>query len=136
MRPARLSDIPGLVALFEKQHSEMGCPWPIDNKTKLTSTFHLAIASPEDWLCLTGDESLLLATCFESPLGAGKVAVELCMCAAPGKLDDMIERYEDWAKLKGCKIASLGCDRRFTTFQRLYRRYGYTPAEMTTSKAL
>lgn len=134
IRAAVAEDIPNLVALFVKQHKSMGCTWSIDSK-RLALTFSQAIGSP-DWLCITDGDCLLLAACFESPLGAGKIAQELCFCATPGKVRAVLNHYEDWARSKGCRAASLSCEQRFSTFERLYRRYGYSPVEMTTSKVL
>ena len=135
IRPAVVSDIPHLVALFAEQHRSMGCSWSIDT-ARLSLTFAHAIASPASWLCLAGDDCLLLAGCFESPLGAGKIAQELCFCVKPGSLSAILKQYENWARAKGCRAASLSCEQRFSTFERLYRRYGYSPVEMTTSKVL
>jgi hypothetical protein len=135
IRPAVHDDIPHLVALFVKQHEAMGCSWRVDTR-RLALTLASAIATPDSWLCLTGDGCLMLAACFESPLGAGKVAQELCFCVPPGKIEVVLKRYEDWARAKGCRSVSLACEQRFATFERLYRRHGYSIAEMTTSKDL
>jgi hypothetical protein len=113
----------------------MGCTWSVDT-ARLGLTFSTAIASPDSWLCLTGDDCLFLAGCFESPLGAGKIAQELCFCVPAGKINIVIKHYEDWARSKKCRAASLSCEQRFSTFERLFRRYGYSTVEMTTSKDL
>jgi hypothetical protein len=135
IRSAMQSDIPNMVMLFEAQHKAMGCDWTLD-RPRLAATFVQAVAQPQDFLCLTGERSLLLAACFDSPVGAGKVAVEMGLCAKHGDLDAIVERYESWARSKQCRAVSLACDQRFSTFERLYRRYGYAPAEMTFSKVL
>lgn len=135
IKPATETDIPAMIELFLTQHAAMGCAWDVDTDV-LAGTLYQAVQSPGAWLCLTGDHCLLLAACFESQVGAGKVATELCMCASAGRLDELIDRYEEWARAKGCRAASLSCDRRFATFERLYRRYGYSPSEMTMSKVL
>lgn len=134
IRRAFFSDVPDLVALFEQQHQEMGCAWSI-NKTKLAETFAHAIGSP-DWLCLTGDGCLLLAACFESPVGAGKLAQEIAYSATPSDSDEVIRLYEQWARAKGCRSASLSCERKHNAFARLYGRRGYSIAETTFSKVL
>jgi GNAT superfamily N-acetyltransferase len=72
--------------------------------------------------------------CFENPIGAGKLAQELCFCAPPGRMGELINRYEEWARSNGCRAASLACEQRFPAFERLYRKYGYRTAELTTSK--
>lgn len=134
IRPATPKDIPALVDLFQKQHAEMGCSWSIDAST-LAGTFSQAITAP-DWLCLTGDGCLLLAACFESPLGAGRIAQELCFCVTPGNLDGLLRFYEDWARSRGCRTASVACEQRHQAFARLYGRHGYALAESTFSKVL
>lgn len=134
IRPARMSDVPSLAEMFRQHHASMGCSWVIDI-AQLERTLSHAVASP-DWLCLTDEGCLFLAVCFESPLGAGKLAQELCFCAGRGKLDAVIERYEEWARSKGCRAISLACEQRFSTFERLYRKYGYRPAELTTMKEI
>lgn len=134
IRRAAPNDVPYLVSLFKKHHAEMGCSWRINTGT-LGRTFSRAIVSP-DWLCLVDDGCLLLAAAFESPLGAGKLAQELCFCATPGKFEALLLIYENWARSKGCRTASLACEQRFAAFARLYGRHGYTQAEATFSKAL
>lgn len=135
IRLATREDIPTLIALFEAHQSEMGCSWSVD-RTRLSHTFRYAIASPHSWLCLIGDGCLFLATCYESPLGAGKLATELCFCVGAEQLGELLQQYEDWARSKGCRAASIACEQRFAAFERLYRRHGYTLAETTTSKVL
>jgi GNAT superfamily N-acetyltransferase len=135
IRPATKADIPSMVALFKAQHAAMGCDWSVDEE-RLCNTFSIAIASPAQWLCLTGDDCLLLAMWFENPLGAGRLAMEFCFCAPPRAMAELISQYEEWARKMGCRAASLSCERRFAAFERLYRKYGYFPAEMTMSKAL
>jgi hypothetical protein len=135
IRSATTADIPQMIALFRRHHTEMGCDWSID-VDRLENTFRQAIASPEQWLCLTGDGCLLLATCFDNPLGAGRLAMEFCFCAPPRKLDELMDRYEAWAREKGCRKSSLSFIKRFAAFTRLFRRRGYFPDEMTMSKVL
>lgn len=135
IRPAISADIASMVTLFKAQHAAMGCDWSID-VARLENTFRQAIASPAQWLCLTGEGCLLLAMWFENPLGAGRLAMEFCFCAPPRQMGALIDQYEQWAREHGCRTASLSCERRFATFDRLYRRFGYSLAEMTMSKAL
>ena len=134
IRPAVLADIPDLVAAFEAHQRNMGCDWEVDTKV-LARTFMTAIPSP-DWLCLTGDGCLLLAASFDSPLGAGRLAQELCMSASAGNLDALIDLYEAWAREKFCRRSSLSCDRRHAAFGRLYGRHGYALGESTFVKVL
>ena len=135
IRPAVHADIADLVELFAAHHREMGCSWSV-NRDRLGATIASAIASPDTWICLAGDGCFLLAACFESPLGAGRLAQELCFCAPPRRLADVINLYEEWARSKHCRAVSLSCEQRFGTFDRLFRRYGYTTAEMTAKKEL
>jgi hypothetical protein len=131
----RLDDVDAFLALFERHHAAMGCDWTIDKKI-LRRTVLEAMRSPENWLCLFGDDCLMLAVCFESPLGAGMLAQELCFCASKGNRDAVIRMYDDWAKSKGCRTCSLSCIERWEVFERLYRRHGYALAETTFSKVL
>jgi hypothetical protein len=136
IRKATQSDVANLVGLLKKFHKERKFEWAF-NPALLSITFSSAILSPENWICLTGEGCLLLATCFVSPLGAGKLAVEYYLCAEkPGQFELLLEAYETWARSKSCDLISLGCTERFPAFQRLYGRYGYQPAEMTMSKVL
>ena len=129
------SDILALIVLFKKHHAAMGCRWTFD-PVRLSMTLSQAIAQPDHWLCLTGDQCLFLATCFDSPLGAGKIASELCFCIGHEKLEAIEAVYEQWARARGCTAMSLGCEQRFAAFERLYGRLGYRVSEMTASKAL
>lgn len=79
---------------------------------------------------------MLLAMWFDNPLGAGRLATEFCFCAPPNKRDELIDQYEEWARVNGCRKASLSFTRRFASFVRLFRRRGYAPDEMTLSKVL
>lgn len=135
IRPASATDIPVMIALFQHHHAEMGCDWSID-VARLDNTFRQAISNPSSWLCLTGDGCLLLAMCFENPLGAGRLAMELCFCTPPNRRDELIDRYEVWARENGCRKSSLSFTRRFAAFTRLFRRRGYFLDEMTMSKVL
>jgi hypothetical protein len=135
IRTANPGDVSGMVTLFEAHHAKMGCTWSIDTAV-LRRTFSRAISAPDTWLCITGDSCLFLAACFESPLGAGKLATELCLAASPGNLDEILNRYEAWALAKGCSNVSLGCMERPEVFERMYRRRGYLWAESTFRKVL
>lgn len=134
IRPAVVADVSNLVAAFKAHHRGMGVDWPVDTAV-LAATFRRAIAEP-DWLCLTGEGCLLLAVSFDSPLGAGRLAQELCVSASAGNLDAVIKLYEDWARSRGCRRASLGCEQRHATFARLYGRRGYALAESNFMKVL
>jgi hypothetical protein len=134
IRLAKIEDVPELVRLFVSNHERMKCAWSVDT-ARLAETFRRAIISP-DSLCFTGDECLLLAVCFDSPLGAGKLAQELCISASPGNLDALIALYEQWARSKGCRAVSLGCEQRHSAFARLYGARGYRTAETTFSKEI
>lgn len=135
IREASRADIPGMIALFRRHHAAMGCDWPVD-VDQLASTFAVAIDAPAQWLCLVGDDCLLLAMWFDNPLGAGRLAMEFCFCAPPGRRDELIGRYEHWARGKGCRKVSLSFTQRFPAFIRMFRGRGYVPDEMTLSKVL
>lgn len=135
IRPATGADIPDMLALFRQHHAAMGCDWPID-VAQLQSTFATAIAAPAQWLVLTGDGCLLLAMWFDNPLGAGRLAMEFCFCAPTRRREELIDRYERWARDMGCRKSSLSITRQFAAFARLFRGRGYVPDEMTLSRVL
>ena len=135
IRQAVSDDLTNMLLLFKKQHASMGCDWEIKTAV-LFDTFSKAIKSPENWLVLFGDECLLLAACFESPVGAGMVAQEICFCASPGNRDRVLSMYHEWARSKGCRTSSLSCVERPEVFARLYRKHGYALAETTFAKVL
>lgn len=134
IREAVASDVLSLVALFKTHHAAMGCRWSFD-PVRLSMTLVQAIDRP-DWLCLTGDQCLFLATCYDSPLGAGRIASELCFCVGREKLEQIVACFEAWARERGCNMTSLACEQRFPAFERLYGRFGYRVSEMTASKVL
>ena len=135
IRAATAADIPDMLDLFRRHHAAMGCDWTIDAE-HLAATFTVAIASPAQWLVLTGDGCLLLAIWFDNPLGAGRLAMEFCFCAPTPRREELIERYEQWARDMGCRKSSLSITRQFAAFARLFRRRGYVSDEMTLSKVL
>lgn len=135
IRNATLHDVDGIIALFCKHHEAMGCDWPVKTKV-LRETLVAAITHPGNWLCLYGDECLLLAACFESIVGAGMLAQEIAFCASKGNRELLLDKYEEWARKKGCRTSSLSCIERPDIFARLYRKHGYSVAETTFCKVL
>lgn len=134
IRTAVPADVLSLVALFKAHHAAMRCQWPFDPAV-LSMTLAQAIDKP-DWLCLTGDRCLFLAACYDSPLGAGKIASELCFCVGGETLEQIVACFEAWARERGCGVMSLACEQRFPAFARLYGRLGYRVSEMTASKTI
>lgn len=132
---AERPDIPAMLGLLKTHHVEHAFAWPFD-PVRLSMTLAHAIEA-DDWLALTGDGALLLASSYDSPMGAGRLAVEhIVRAAKPGQLREMLTIYETWARKHGCASISLGCVRRPNTFARLYGRHGYSIAETIFVKAL
>ena len=135
IRPAVASDISQLLLLLKHHHQEYGFAWPFD-PVRLSMTLSSAMASPMQ-LLLIGDCCMVFASCLDSPLGAGRLAIEhIIRCELPGHFDNLLDAYETWARSKGCRESSLSCTDRHSTFARLYGRRGYQLAETTFSKAL
>lgn len=135
IRHAVRDDIPAMLSLLKRHHTEHAFSWPFD-AVRLSMTLANAVEA-DDWLALTGDGALLLASSYESPMGAGRLAVEhIVRAAKPGHLREMLTIYEAWARDQGCQSVSLGCVRRHNTFARLYGRHGFTMAETIFVKAL
>lgn len=135
VRKANRNDIPALLALTKRHHAEHDFAWPFD-PVRLSMTLAHAIEAT-DWLCLIGDGALLLAQAFDSPLGAGRLAVEhIVRAAQPGQFAAMLQDYECWARRQGCASMSIGCVRKPRVFARLYGRHGFRPSESTFVKAL
>lgn len=135
IRVAARADIPAMLELLKLHHAEHDFGWPFD-PVRLSMTLAHAIEA-DDWLALTGEGALLLASRYESPMGAGRLAVEhIVRAALPGQFRELLAAYEDWARGQGCTSVSLGCVRRHNSFARLYGRNGYSIAETVFVKAL
>lgn len=135
IRAAGRADIPAMLEILKRHHEEHDFAWPFD-PARLSLTLTHAIEA-EDWLCLCGEGALLLASAYESPMGAGRLAVEhIVRATQPGQFREMLAAYEAWARKQGCRSVSLGCVRRHNAFSRLYGRHGYSIAETTFVKAL
>lgn len=124
-----------MVRMCRQHHAEKGFTFPV-NTARVSVTLSNAIASP-DALALVADHGMLLATCFDSPFGAGRVAVEQMVRATrPHLFNEFLEHFEHWARSRECASISLSCTDRHAAFARLYGRRGYSLAESTFSKAL
>lgn len=133
--PASRDDIPTMLTLLQMHYNEHTFDWSFD-PVRLSMTLMNAIEA-DDWLALTGDGALLLASAYESPMGAGRLAVEhIVRTARPGQFRELLAAYEAWAREQGCRTVSLGCVRRHNSFARLYSRHGYSTAETIFAKAL
>jgi hypothetical protein len=134
IRLATRDDMPALLAALRDHHEEHVFAWRFD-PALMSLTLTRAIDAP-DWLALTGG-GLLLAQAFDSPLGAGRLAVEHVVRAdLPGAFDEIVAAYEAWARAQGCLQTALGCIERHDAFARLYARHGYALAESVFVKAL
>lgn len=134
LNQATRKDLSHVIDILSRHHASESFAWPLD-RMRLANTVMVAIDHP-DWLCLTSRECVLLASCGDSPLGAGRIAVEHTIVARGGEFAAAVAQYESWAAQRGCRATSLGCTSRFPAFERLYRRQGYRPAEMIFSKEL
>lgn len=133
IREAKPEDIPALLEHCRAHHREKALPFPFD-AVKLSMTLSGAINSP-DWLVLIGPRSMLLAFCFDDLFGGGRYAFER-LIRADNDLEELLARFEGWARGQGCLTASLASLERHETFARLYRRHGYRLAESVYSKVL
>jgi len=135
IRRGRLSDIAGIIELLRRHHVEKQFDFKF-NPVLLSSTVTHAMTA-RDWLCLVGERSVLIASYFDSPFGAGRLAMEhIVRAETPGLFAGLIKEYEQWAVANGCVKASLSCTDRFSAFTRLYSRHGYRPSEMQMVKHL
>lgn len=135
IRPAEHADIPDILGLLKRHHEEHGFVWPFD-PARLSLTLTHAIEA-DDWLVLTDDGALLIASAYESPMGAGRLAVEhIVRTAKSGQFREILAVYETWAREQGCRSVSLGCVRRHNAFSRLYGRHSYSMTETIFVKAL
>lgn len=131
IRVATSADIPALLKHCRDHHNEKAFPFPFD-AVKVSMTLSSAIASA-DWLVLIGPKSVLLAMCFDDVFGGGKYAFERLV---RGDLNELLPRYEQWARDMGCRTASLASLERHEVFARLYRRSGYRLSESVFTKVL
>lgn len=124
-----------MLEILKRHHEEHDFAWPFD-PARLSLTLTHAIDA-DDWLVLTGDGALLLVSAYESPMGAGRMAVEhIVRAAKSGQFRSILPVYEAWAREQGCRSVSLGCVRRHNAFSRLYGRHGYSIAETVFVKVL
>lgn len=138
IRRAVASDMDRIIALCRTHHAEQrrignrNFDWPFD-PARVSLTVAHALRS-KDWLCLVdGADALLIAHTYQDPLGGPLVAIERII---RGDLNEMVRRYEDWARLSGCVRAVLSTTHRHKAFERLYGRIGYALAETVYSKDL
>lgn len=135
IRRAVRGDIPALVLICKRHHKEEKFGWPFD-PAQISMTLAHAIDAA-DWLCLTGNKSILLASAYISPMGAGRIAVEhIIRSERAGQFDALRNAYEAWARSLGCVMTSLGCTSNVPAFARLYRRGGYRHGETIFVKVL
>jgi hypothetical protein len=127
--------MPELLRILEMVYAEHDFGWPFD-PVLLSMSLSNAI-DDENSIVLVGNGAMLWASAFDSPLGAGKMAVEHVIRAkAPGQFSEIVAAYEDWARGKGCVKLALGCVRSHRAFGRLYARAGYHTEETWFSKSL
>jgi hypothetical protein len=135
IRRATSQDVARIVELFKLHHAEKGFEFPF-NPARVSLAISNAITAKES-LVLIGPSSVLMASCFDSPFGAGRLAIEHAVRAGTNdEFKEILSQYEQWARAQGCDRLSLSCTDRHATFARLYRRHGFALAESTFSKAL
>jgi hypothetical protein len=128
-----------LLAMLRAHHAQSGFEWPFD-PVLLSISLATAIAS-DNQVVLISPSGMLWGAHQDSPLGAGRVAVEIVLWASRGESAPLIARFEDWAHTQGCTQASICCLHRPSgsspeVFARLYRRSGYRPAETVFAKRI
>lgn len=138
IRRAVRGDIAALLPMLRAHHAESGFEWPFD-PVLLSVSLATAVQSDNQAVFISPN-GMLWGAYHDSPLGAGRLAVEIVFWAADGQGAALISAFEDWARVNGCCQSSISClhgDGISTdVFARLYRRSGYQPAETVFAKRL
>ncbi|MHC5307499.1 GNAT family N-acetyltransferase [Bartonella sp. LJL80] len=143
IRKAVSSDLQDVLRLCREFHTASGVPFPF-SETMAKAIFQACLTNT-DLVCLlmeneTGVQGILAAQCGLHRFSPVKIAEEIIWWVSSEHRGmssiKMLERYEEWAKAKGCAFASmigLGDDPITTA---LYRRKGYQAQEKHFLKRL
>lgn len=123
-----------LLTMLRAHHDESGFEWSFD-PVLLSISLATAIAS-DNQVVLISPNGMLWGAYQDSPLGAGRVAIEIVLWASRGESAPLIARFEEWARANGCSQSSISCLHKPSVFARLYRRSGYRPAETVFAKRI
>lgn len=134
IRRAVRGDVPALLPMLRAHHADSGFEWLFD-PVLLSVSLATAVQSDNQAIFVSRN-GMLWGAFHDSPLGAGRLAVEIVFWAADGQGADLISAFEDWARVNGCSQSSISCLHKPSVFARLYRRSGYQPAETVFAKRL
>lgn len=142
IRAASPSDRVAVIRLLGEFHAAAGCSFPFD-PARADQQLRRHMAPDSCALLHEGGighvDGLILATAFEHPFGAGRMAKETFWFVSPdarGRAGmELLAAYEAWALAQGCTsigmTALAGND-----VSAIYRRRGYVPAESHFVKVL
>lgn len=119
LRMARLNDIPELLEMGKRLVNEGPMKKIGFQESKARRMLEQAIIAPDnEWLALVSHKEdkpvgVLVAYCMQPVFSDEKVAVECFWWLEPDHRSgrrglDMMEAYEYWAKLIGCKVVQYG----------------------------
>ena len=139
VRHAEAADRFRVIRLLREFHAEAQPGFPFRG-AYAAALFDRHLADPASCCLVLGDgDGLLMATAFDHPFGAGRMAKESIWFIRPAARGRsamaMLDAYEAWARGQGCVtvgMASLsGHD-----VSKLYERRGYRPVETHFTKVL
>lgn len=141
-RPAVAGDRDRAIRLLKDAHDAARFPWPFLSayadglfQTHVSNDRCLALALDVGGVV----QGLLLASWFEHPFGAGRMAKETVWWIDPDHRGrggiTMLDAYEDWARRQDCTFAGMAM-LASNDVSHLYLRRGYQPAETHYLKAL
>jgi len=140
VRNAEPEDRFTVVSLLRDSHAAAGFTFPFE-AARAEALFKAHVDLPTACCLVAGSpaKGVLMASAFDHPFGAGKMAKETVWFIAPGARGRsaiaMLSAYEAWARSVGCAaigMASLAGN----DVSRLYERHGYRAVETHFLKTL
>jgi GNAT superfamily N-acetyltransferase len=140
IRHASADDRLAVIRLLRDSHAAAGWTFPFV-AARAEALFKHHVSAPNACCLVMGDQpqGILMASAFDHPFGAGKVAKETVWYIAPeargrGAIR-MLDAYEAWAQAQGCNLAGMAS---LTTndVSRIYERRGYAAVETHFLKTL
>ncbi|MBP0439579.1 GNAT family N-acetyltransferase [Tianweitania sediminis] len=140
IRHATASDRFAVIRLLRDSHAAAG--WTFTFQAARAEALFKRHAESVDGCCLVIGEpaqGVLMATAFDHPFGAGKMAKETVWFVAPDARGRaallMLDAYEDWARSLGCAVAGMA-SLATNDVSPLYERRGYRAVETHFLKPL
>lgn len=140
IRHAVTADKMACINLLRDSHEAAGFDFPF-SAVRASALFDFHMTFPQACLLIIGDkpQGLLMASWFEHPFGAGRIAKETVWYVAQSARGrgaiKMLNAYEAWAKDQNCDaigMASLISN----DVSKIYERRGYEAAETHFIKLL